>query len=160
MPKALVVFATRFGQTRTIARHIVEGMRSETLEVDLVDAAEMERKGIDPGSYDAVVIGSATYHGEMMESVKTLLFAFEKANLEGKTGASFGSFGWSGEAPIRIYDTMKHVFRMNMVDEPLRIQSAQLTGAEQRCRDFGAQIAMKIAGVTSSKECPLCQRTL
>jgi hypothetical protein len=44
MSKALVVFATRYGQTRAIARHI----------------AEMERKWIAPGSYDAVVIGSAT----------------------------------------------------------------------------------------------------
>jgi hypothetical protein len=47
-----------------------------------------------------------------------------------------------------------------MVDDPLRMQSAQLNGAEQRCRDFGVQIAMKIAGITPSKECPLCQRTL
>jgi flavorubredoxin len=160
MSKALVVFATRYGQTRTIAQHIVEGMNSDTLEVDLVDAVEFERKGIDPNAYEAIVIGSATYHGEMLQSVKTLLFSLGKANLEGKTGGSFGSYGWSGEAPVRIFETMQHVFRMNMVDEPLRIQSAQLTGAEQRCRDLGARIAMEISGVTPSKECPLCQRTL
>jgi flavorubredoxin len=160
MSKALVLFATRYGQTKTIAQHIVDGMRSDTLEVDLVDIAEFDKKGVDPGSYDAVVIGSATYHGEMMPPVKTLLFSLEKANLAGKTGGSFGSYGWSGEAPLRIYDTMQHVLRMNMVDEPLRIQTAQLTGAEKKCRDYGSQIAMKLAGKAPSKECPLCQRTL
>jgi len=106
------------------------------------------------------VIGSATYHGEIMKSVKTLLFALENANLGGKPGGSFSSYGWSGEAPIRIHDTMKHVLRMNMVDEPLRIQYAQLNGSEQKCRDYGDRIAKKVAGIVPRMECPFCHKTL
>jgi hypothetical protein len=52
------------------------------------------------------------------------------------------------------------MLEVDLVDEPLRIQTAQLTGGEKKCRDYGAQIAMKLAGKTPFKDCPLCQRTL
>jgi flavorubredoxin len=52
----------------------------------------------------------------------------EKAGLEGKIGGSFGAFGWSGEAPDRIYDTMKNIFKMEMVGGPLRLKSSDLGG--------------------------------
>jgi len=73
--------------------------------------------------YDAYVFGSATYHGEMMQPMKTMLFLAEKADLEGKIGGAFGAFGWSGEAPDRIFDTMKNIYGMNMVGAPLRLKS-------------------------------------
>jgi multimeric flavodoxin WrbA len=78
--------------------------------------ASAVKKEADLDGYDAYVFGSATYHGEMMQSMKTMLFLAEKANLEGKVGGSFGAFGWSGEAPGRIYETMKNIFKMNMAE--------------------------------------------
>ncbi len=40
----------------------------------------------DLQGYDALVFGSATYHGDMMQGMKTMLFLSEKADLEGKVG--------------------------------------------------------------------------
>jgi hypothetical protein len=51
-----------------------------------------------------------------MESMKTLLFLAEKAALQGKVGAAFGAFGWSGEAPERIFNTMLNIYRMGSDD--------------------------------------------
>jgi flavorubredoxin len=82
----------------------------------------------------------------MMQAMKTLLFLTAKANLEGKVGASFGSYGWSGEAPDRIYDTMQNVFKMDMVGSPLRLKSAALQGALQMAQDYGRAIGKKIGG--------------
>jgi len=79
-----------------------------------VNANEIKKESALEG-YDAFVFGSPTYHGQMIQGMKTLLFLAEKANLEGKAGGSFGAFGWSGEAPDRIYDTMKNIFKMDMV---------------------------------------------
>ena len=77
--KALIVFATRMSETRKIGQLIAEGMRFEGVDVTMFSVSEFERQKIDPGDYDAVVLGSPTYHGQMMESMKTLLFALEKA---------------------------------------------------------------------------------
>lgn len=144
--KALIIYTTRTNQTQQIANLVAEGMRMRGIEVNVVSAGDYEKKGIDPRGYDAVVLGSATYHGDMLQAMKTLLFALEKTQLEGKVGGSFGAFGWSGEAPDRIFDTMKHIYRMEMVSEPLRLKSASLGGGVKMAQEYGMEIAKKIAG--------------
>jgi len=146
MPKGIVAFATRTNQTQKIAQLIAEGMRLEGYDADVMNVTEIEKGGISLNDYNAVVLGSATYHGEMLQSMKTFLFVAEKANLEGKAGGAFGAFGWSGEAPGRIFDTMTHVMKMDMATEPLRLKSADLGGGIKMAQDYGREIARKAFG--------------
>ena len=148
MPKALVVYATRTSQTKKIAELIAEGIRIGGMEVTTVNVSEFDQQGIDLAGFDALVLGAPTYHGEMVQAMKTFLFKAEKANLEGKVGGSFGAFGWSGEAPGRIYDTMKNVYKMNMVSGPLMLKTAMLGGGMQMAQGYGREIAEK-CGVTA-----------
>lgn len=148
MPKALVVYATRTNQTKKIAELIAEGIRFGGIDVTTVNVSEFDQQGIDLAAFDALVLGAPTYHGEMVQAMKTFLFKAEKANLEGKVGGSFGAFGWSGEAPGRIYDTMKNVYKMNMVSGPLMLKTAMLGGGTQMAQGYGREIAEK-CGVTS-----------
>jgi flavorubredoxin len=148
MSKGLVVFATRTSQTRKIANLIAEGMRFGGFEVEIRNVTELGNDAAALNDYDAIVLGSATYHGEMMQTMKTFLFAAEKADLEGKIGGSFGAFGWSGEAPGRIFDTMANIYKMDMVGGPLRLKSADLGGGVKMAQDYGREIAQK---ATASK---------
>lgn len=143
MAKVLIVFATRAGQTKKIADLIAEGVRIGGNEADVVNVTSVKTEK-DLQGYDGYVFGSATYHGEMMQSMKTMLFMAEKAGLEGKVGGSFGAFGWSGEAPNRIFDTMKNIFNMKMVHRPLRLKSAALGGGVQMAQDYGKEISKKL----------------
>jgi flavorubredoxin len=144
MAKAIVVYATRTNQTKEIANLISEGIRFKGVDVTTVNINDVEKQGLDLSTFDAVVLGAATYHGEMLQTMKTFLFALEKLNLEGKVGAAFGAFGWSGEAPGRIYDTMQHVYKMNMVGGPLRLKSASLGGGIKMAQDYGREVAEKL----------------
>jgi len=143
MGNALLVFATRAGETRKIADLIAEGIRMAGAEARTAPVTEIKKES-DLSGYDAVILGSATYHGDMMQGMKTLLFLAEKAGLEGKVGGSFGAFGWSGEAPDRIYDTMKNIFRMDMVKGPLRLKSSTLGGGTQMAQEYGKEIGKKL----------------
>jgi len=96
MAKVLIVYASRTGETEQIANLIAEGIRFSGMEAKVVKVTDI-KKETDLQGYDALVLGSATYHGDMMEKMKTLLFMAEKAGLEGKVGGAFGAFGWSGE---------------------------------------------------------------
>ena len=144
MAKALIVYTTRTGETENIAKLIAEGIRMQGAEVKVVKVADVKTES-DLEGYDAYVFGSPTYHGEMVQGMKTLLFLAEKANLQNKVGGSFGAFGWSGEAPGRIFDTMKNIFKMDMVGGPLELKSASLGGGTQMAQDYGASIAEKLA---------------
>ena len=143
MAKALIVYTTRSGETQKIAELIAEGLRFSLVEAEVKDAKQIKTEK-DLAGYDALVLGSATYHGDMMQGMKTLLFLAEKSSLEGKIGAAFGAFGWSGEAPDRIYETMQHIFKMEMVGAPLRLKSSALGGGIQMAQDYGRQIAKKM----------------
>ena len=142
MSKAIIVYASRTGQTKKIGELIAEGIRLSGNEANVVKANDVNKE-TDLQGYDAFVFGSATYHGDMMQAMKTLLFLAEKAGLEGKVGGSFGAFGWSGEAPDRIYNTMKNIFNMDMVSGPLRLKSSSLGGGVQMAQSYGREIAKK-----------------
>ncbi|NIQ38861.1 MAG: hypothetical protein GTN81_09745 [Proteobacteria bacterium] len=90
MPKALVVYATRSGQTKKIAHLVAEGIELSGVDKTIAPATEIE-DDLDLGSFDALVIGSATYHADMMQSVQNLLAMAEKSDLQGKVGAAFGA---------------------------------------------------------------------
>ncbi len=143
MPKALIVYATRTGETQKIADLIAEGIRFSGHEAEVVDVKNIKSEA-DLDGFDAYVFGSSTYHGEMLQAMKTFLFIAEKANLEGKPGGAFGSFGWSGEANDRIFDTMKHILKMDVVGDTLRLKTSSLGGGLQMAQDYGREIAKKL----------------
>jgi flavodoxin I len=100
MPKILVLYYSRSGNTEKMAEAVVEGARSVgNVEVELsyhVDAEDLSR-------FDAVLAGTPTYNHKIPMDMEKL---FEEAaangiDLKGKVGAAFGSYGWSGEAPNR-----------------------------------------------------------
>ncbi len=145
MAKVLIVYTSRTGESKDIADLIAEGTRMSGVDATVVKSPEIKKEE-DLAGYDAYVFGSSTYHGEMMQGMKTLLFLAEKAELDGKFGGAFGAFGWSGEAPDRIFDTMKNIFKMEMVNGPLRLKSASLGGGIQMAQDYGKEIAKKLTG--------------
>jgi len=144
MAKVLIVYATRTGETETIGNLIAEGIRISGHEAEVVQVTDI-KKADDLNGYEALVLGSPTYHGEMVQGMKTLLFMAEKADLEGKVGGAFGAFGWSGEAPDRIFETMKNIYKMKMVSIPLRLKSANLGGGMKMAQDYGREIAEMLA---------------
>ncbi len=91
MPKLLVVYHSRTGNTEKMANFIKEGIESEDVQAVLRKAEDA-----DPGElldYDGVIIGSPTYYGAMAWEVKKLLddsVSFH-GSLEGKTAGAFAS---------------------------------------------------------------------
>lgn len=145
MSKALIVYSTRTGATQKIGEIIAEGLRFSMVDVTLTDAKDIKKEK-DLEGYDAYVFGSSTYHGEMMSSMKTLLFLAEKAGLKGKIAGAFGAYGWSGEAAERIFDTMKNIYGMDMASSPLMLKSADVDGGIKMAQGYGKELAAKLEG--------------
>ena len=143
MGKVLIAYVTRSGDTEEMANIIAEGIRFTGHEATVMNITQIKNEAEIEG-YDGYAFGSPTYHGEMTEGMKKFLFRAEKANLEGKTGGAFGAFGWSGEAPDRIFDTMLNIFKMNMVKQPLRLKSISLGGGVKMAQDYGREIGQKL----------------
>jgi flavodoxin short chain len=142
MAKVIIVYETRSGNTRTMADAIGDGMKEAGVEVS--KKIIMNAKADNLTDFDVVVLGSPTYHHDLVQSMKNFLFEMEKVDLKGKTGAAFGSYGWSGESVGMMTDTMKHIFEMNAIEPGLKIKRRPTEKGLEECREFGKKIADRI----------------
>jgi flavodoxin len=143
MKKFLIVYVSRTGKTKRMADFIAEGIRMGGGEA-VVKASPQVDKPDDFAGYDGFVLGSPTYHKDMVMGMKTLLFRAQKAGLAGKVGAAFGSHTHSGEAPVMLFDTMENVYQMNMVGlGPLKMEERVVVSDEgaRACQQFGRALA-------------------
>ena len=148
MTKALIVYATRTGETQNIADLIAEGVRFAGQQAHVASVKEIKTEA-DLNGYDGYVFGSATYHGEMLQGMKTFLFLAERANLTGKIGGAFGSYTHSGESAQMIFDTMENVYKMDMVDLGALNLKEHVVNTEEglrACQDYGRAIGKQLAG--------------
>lgn len=146
MANVLIVYASRTGDTQAIADLVAEGIRMAGSTATVIKISEIKNE-TDLNGYDGYAFGAPTYHGDMVNTMKTFLFLAEKAELSHKVGAAFGAFGWSGEAPPRIFDTMAHIFNMRMVSGPLLLKSAALGGGLRMAQEYGKEIVDTIGTV-------------
>jgi hypothetical protein len=67
-------------------------------------------------------------------------------SMVGKMGGAFGSYTHSGESAQMIYDTMQHVFKMDMVDlGPLDLKEHIINTPDdvRACQDYGKAIGQR-----------------
>jgi flavorubredoxin len=144
MPKAIIIYETRKGSTLSIAEAIREGMLEAGIKAPLKKINEVE--AVDLVKYDCVVLGAPTYNKDMMQTMKPFLFKLEQVDLKGKVGASFGAYGWSGEAVEMLSGTMKHVFGMDVLEPKEKLGGTASGVGQAQYREFGKKIAEKIKG--------------
>ncbi len=138
MKKVLVLYYSRTGNTEKMANAVSEGAQISGIEVELnfhVDA--------DSLSYDAILVGAPTYHHDMPVDFKNLFeeAAIKGQNLKGKIGASFGSYGWSGEAPKLILEIMKNKFEMQTLDPPILAKYSPDQKILNSCKNLGRKVS-------------------
>ena len=140
MKKLLVLYYSRTGNTERMAKAIAEGAQSSgNVEVELnyhVDAESLS-------SYDAILMGSPTYHHDLPVDFKNLLeeAAVQGISLKGKIGGTFGSYGWSGEAPKLILEIMKYKFEMQVIEPPLLVKYAPDPSMLIACKELGKKVS-------------------
>lgn len=147
MKKVLIAYVSRTGNTKKMAEYIAEGVRMSGNEVQVKKISEFkDAKGL--AGYDGYIFGCPTYHKDMTAGMKTFLFLAQRANLLGKMGGAFGSHTHSGESAPMIYDTMQHVFKMDMTTlGPLNLTEAVVGTDEgaRACQDYGKALGQMFA---------------
>lgn len=146
MHKILVAYISRTGMTEKMANFIAEGIRLGGHEAVLQKVSEIKDEK-DLAGFDGYIFGCPTYHRDMTNGMKSFLFIAQKANLTGKMGGAFCSYTHSGESGPMIFDTMQHVFKMDVVDlGALNLKEHTIDTQEglKACQDYGKAVAEKI----------------
>jgi flavorubredoxin len=138
--KILVLYYSRTGNTEKMARAVAEGAKSAgNVQVDLNYFVEAE----DLPGFDAVIVGTPTYHHDLPIDIKMLFEETSARNLilKGKPGAVFGSYGWSGEAPGLMLEIMKKKFEMEVAETPLLAKYVPDQKTLEQCKVLGKRLA-------------------
>jgi len=91
MVKIIVVYESKYGNTKRVAETIIEGIR----EVQGAEAVLNELKEADLnkiGEYDVILIGSPNHFGGPTKSVREFIDKLEKLNLDGRHFAVFDTY--------------------------------------------------------------------
>jgi NAD(P)H dehydrogenase (quinone) len=91
MAKGIVVYYSRSGNTKQMAEIIASGMNENKLPTECKSVEQV--KADDLLEYQAIVIGSPTYYGQMAAPLKKLIddLVSHHGALDGKIGAAFSS---------------------------------------------------------------------
>ena len=147
MKKILIAYASRAGTTKKMADYLAEGIRMSGNEVQLEKISDLKNAAHLSG-FDAYIFGCPTYHKDMTGGMKQFLFLAEQAPLLGKIGGAFGSHTHSGEAAHMIFETMQHVFKMDVIDlGPLNLTEALMKTDEgmRACHQYAKGLCDKLA---------------
>lgn len=145
MSKIVVVYLSTSGNTKVMADAIAEGIMSRNVSVMTMNFHEARIEEIKVA--DAIAIGSSTFYYKMLPPMEKFIESLEKANVKGKLGAAFGSYGWSGEAPIDIAEKMRKL-GMEIIDPVLRIQYQPTEKDLEECKRLGKDLANKVKKIT------------
>jgi len=104
MSKLAVVYLSTTGNTKLMGDAIADGARSRNVDVEIKSFYDWKPE--EAAADDAIAIGSSTFHYTMLPPIEKFVDELVKAGAKGKDGAAFGSYGWSGEAPVMIAEKM------------------------------------------------------
>ena len=143
MRKVLVIYYSRSGNTEKMAKAVAEGARNnQDMAVDLSYHIEAE----DLANYDAILVGTPTYHTQMPIDFKKLFedVSAKQIDLKNKVGSAFGSYGWSGEAAQAVIDILKK-FEMQVIEPPIRAKYSPDQKTLDACVDLGKKVAKQLS---------------
>ena len=140
--KAIVVYLSTSGNTKAMADAIAHGISERNVDAKSVSFYDVKLDEIKAA--DAIAIGSSTFHYKMLPPIEKFIDeTLANAGVKDKLAAAFGSYGWSGEAPVLIAEKLRNL-GMNVIDPVLRTQYKPTDKDLDESKRLGMDIAQKL----------------
>jgi len=156
LAKVIVVYESKYGNTRRAAEAIAEGAG----ETPGVEAVVKELKEVDPKQlveYDAILVGSPNHIGSATRGINKFIDQLGKLNLEGKVATAFDLYLLEGKAVRKMEKQLgEKTPGLKLVAPGLSVRVEGMKGpiAEgelSRCREFGARVATGLKGKAGTR---------
>jgi flavorubredoxin len=134
----VIVYLSTSGNTKRMADAIAEGADSRGVKARVESFYEVDMD--DVRNADAIALGSSTFWYKMHDAISHFIDRLEKEGIDAKIGAAFGSYGWSGEAPVQIAGRLREM-GLRVVDPVLRVQWQPDEKDLKECERLGKDIA-------------------
>jgi len=151
LTKAIVIYESKYGNTKRVAETIVEGIN----ETEKIETVLKEPKHVEPTEvldYDLVLIGSPNHMGGPTRGIKKFIDKLGKIGLEGKLGAVFDTYmgGDFNKAVRKMEERINEkVPGLKLIASGLSIEVGGtkgpiVEGELPKCKEFGNKIAKQM----------------
>lgn len=140
--KALIIYDTMWESTRKMAKAVAEGLHDGGIEYKLLDLQVNHRSDVmtDVLESSAIILGSSTLNNGMLPRMADFLMYMRGLRPTNKIGASFGSYGWSGEAVKMMNETLKDM-NITLCHQGVRVQYVPEHARLAECVELGRTVA-------------------
>jgi len=118
-----IIYDTMWNGTRALADAIARGIadKDPKVTVKVFNLAKNDKNDLMTEVFRSkmLVLGSPTVGNEMLSSVAGFIYFAKELKFKKKKAASFGCYGWTGEAPKKIAEALKDA-GFSIVGEPYR----------------------------------------
>jgi flavorubredoxin len=99
----------------------------------------------------AVILGSSTLNNGLLPRMAGFLMYMRGLKPTNKFGASFGSYGWSGEA-VNLMNTALLEMKIDVIEEGLRLKYVPDNTHLEECRKMGNRIGQAVLNSCEENE--------
>ncbi|MCL5057565.1 MAG: anaerobic nitric oxide reductase flavorubredoxin [Actinobacteria bacterium] len=140
-----VIYDTMWGATRKMALAIARGLENKGVGAKLLNVGKSDKNDIITEVFKArgVIVGSSTINKGILNSTAALLEMIKGLQFKNKLGASFGSYGWSGESVKIIQESLKES-GIEVVQEGIKMQYDPEPKDLKACEAFGEAFAGRL----------------
>jgi len=152
MAKVIVVYESKYGNTKIVAETIIEGIReAQGVETVLNELKEVDLNKI--AEYDVILIGSPNHYGGSTKSVREFIDKLEKLNLERIHFAVFDTYLGKGFFEKAVEKMEKRIYEkvpgLKQIAPGLSIAVQGLKGPIvegelPKCKEFGKKIGTQL----------------
>ena len=148
----LIVYETKFGNTKKAAETIAEGMKEgEQIETEVVNVNDVDYSKVR--DFDAIIIGSPTWAGNCTDTIKNFINELAGLSLNEK---SYAVFDTNSGIPLlsKAVKKMEKLVGKKMPSLkkilpglPVRVKGTKgpiVEGELPKCHNFGKEIALNL----------------
>lgn len=141
----LVFYASMYGNTKKMAEAVAKGAATVHTEVKLFDAASISPESVrcEMEAADGILIGSSTINGDALKPLWDIISVMFSVNVKLKKCATFGAYGWSGEATRLLEERLKGL-KLTIVQPPIKVLLIPTEENLKRCSIFGYDFATSL----------------
>lgn len=143
--KAIVLYHTMWRSTELMARAFEEGLIAGGAQVKMMSMGSFHRSDVayEILSAGALLVGSSTLNNNMLPAMADVLTYLKGLKPRNLIGASFGSYGWSGESAGQIRDILEGM-KVVLAGEPIKSKYVPDDAVLEKCYAVGRTIAEKL----------------
>lgn len=143
-----LIYDTMWQSTRKMAEAIAEGIQqaSPNTTIKLLNAVKNDKNDIlvEVFKSKAILVGSPTINNGFSYAIAGILEMIKGLKFKNKKAASFGSYGWSGEAAKLIKEFLEES-KFAIVNDGIRVNWAPDQETIEQLREYGRKFVEEIA---------------